>query len=268
MHDPQLDLLVQKVQANPKYGSINRELIQRLSKDAIAMGLTGKSALKYVRKKCHQIGGAYFKRNMDYHTIQTDLSKLSDDINADEVKQFYLKTMGMHASTAERLPILSTFFETCLAPITPITSLIDLACGLNPMAIPWMPLEQDCTYVACDIYEDLLDFLQSFFIHFNLGGTTLSCDLTGNIPEMPAQVALILKSIPCLEQVDKQIGTRLLEGVQADHILVSFPVSSLGGRKKGMPEFYREHFYQMLSGKSWSVQEFLFSSELAFLVTK
>jgi len=35
-----------------------------------------------------------------------------------------------------------------------------------------------------------------------------------------------------------------------------------------MPDFYRDHFYALVSGKGWKIQEFIFSSELAFLVTK
>ena len=147
MDDPQLENLIQKVQANPKYRPINRLLIQRLSEDAIAMGLTGKSALKYVRNKCHQIGGAYFMRNPDYQAIQNALSMLPHEIKSEEVKPFCLKTMGMHASTAERLLILSSFFETCLAQITPITSLgsvLWLESPRNPLDAPRTELHLLC----------------------------------------------------------------------------------------------------------------------------
>ncbi len=81
-------------------------------------------------------------------------------------------------------------------------------------------------------------------------------------------MAFLLKTIPCLEQVDKQIGLSLLEQIQAEHILVSFPAKSLGGRDKGMPTFYRDHFYELIEGQRWQVQEFNFSTEIAFLVTK
>jgi 16S rRNA (guanine(1405)-N(7))-methyltransferase len=77
-----------------------------------------------------------------------------------------------------------------------------------------------------------------------------------------------LKTIPCLEQVDKNIALPLLESIRAKHILVSFPAASLGGRRKGMHAYYRDHFLGMMEGKPWSVSEFAFDSEIAFLVTK
>jgi 16S rRNA (guanine(1405)-N(7))-methyltransferase len=184
------------------------------------------------------------------------------------VQQFCREQMKAHASTAERLPIIETFFKTCLASISPIESVLDLACGLNPLALPWMPLADDFSYQSCDIYLDMLDLIQAFFDHFMIQGHTFACNLTDGIPREHAQVGFFLKSLPCLEQLDKSIGVRLLEEVNTDHILVSFPVHSLGGVNKGMPGFYREHFYYLIAKKNWKVQEFCFETELAFLVSK
>jgi hypothetical protein len=35
-----------------------------------------------------------------------------------------------------------------------------------------------------------------------------------------------------------------------------------------MPAYYRDRFLGLIEGKAWSVSEFSFDSELAFLVTK
>ncbi len=265
---PDIENLVKKVQANKKYEAITPDLVRRLSKSALARGLSGKSAVKDVRNKLHQIGGAYFKQKIDYSQSLKDLKETNKSLNSDQLRQFCTRMMGLHASTAERLPILEDFFRTCLAPIAPIKSILDLACGLNPLAIPWMPLQSDFSYHACDIYIDMLSLVQSFFDHLGIDGTTEACDLVGEVPAKPAQVAFLLKSIPCLEQVDKEIGIMLLENIQADHILVSFPVQSLGGRDKGMPNFYQDHFFEMISGKPWGIKKFTFQTEMAFLVTK
>jgi 16S rRNA (guanine(1405)-N(7))-methyltransferase len=260
--------LAQQVMANPKYKTIVNSLVLRLSHEAISNGLTGKAAVKVVRNKLHQVGGAYFKQKIDYAAEQAQLAQLPMDPHSDQVAAFCQKTMRSHASTAERLPILAEFFQTCLAPIAPVTSVLDLACGLNPLAIPWMPLSGSAQYFACDIYLDMLALIESFFIHVNLDGKTSACDLVSAIPIQEVQVAFLLKSIPCLEQMDKRIGIRLLEGIQAEHILVSFPVHSLGGKNKGMQDFYGEHFTAMIKEESWRVREFHFKTELAFLVSK
>ena len=260
--------LVAQVMAHPKYKTITPDLVLRLSQEAIAAGLSGKPALKSVRNKLHQVGGAYFKKKVDYATATFALQNLPQDLHAPQTLEFCLDMLRVHASTAERLPIIETFFHTCLAPIAPVTSINDLACGLNPLAAPWMPLAQNATYHACDIYGDMLGMIQAFFTYFNLAGQAMPCDLIAHTPGEYSQVTFLLKSIPCLEQMDKTIAVRLLEQINSDHILVSFPAHSLGGRKKGMPAFYRDHFYALISGQAWTVYEFTFATELAFLVSK
>ncbi len=263
-----LQSLMEQVQSNPKYRAIMPDLVKNLCQKAIQNGLTGKAAVKEVRNKLYQIGGAYFKRKVDITQARTNLAQLPKKIQASEVKQFCLEQMQAHASTAERLPIIETFFKTSLASISPIESVLDLACGLNPLALPWMPLADDFSYQSCDIYLDMLGLIQTFFDHFIIQGRTCACNLASGIPQEHAQVGFFLKSLPCLEQLDKSIGTRLLEELRTDHILVSFPVHSLGGMNKGMPAFYREHFYDLIAEKHWEVQEFCFETELAFLVSK
>ena len=266
--EKQITHLVNEVQSGRKYAQISPDLIRRLAEASLQKGLSGKTAIKDVRNKLHQVGGAYFKHSPDYVNARESLAALPDDVHAEPGRQFCRTQMSLHASTAERLPILEDFFQTCLAPIAPVTHILDLACGLTPLAIPWMPLEEHFTYQACDIYADMLDFIQAFFDHYEIDGKTIVCDLIGQPSIEKAQVAFLLKTIPCLEQVDKNIGLPLLESIRADHILVSFPAASLSGRKKGMPAYYRDHFLGLIEGKSWSVTEFSFDSELAFLVTK
>jgi 16S rRNA (guanine(1405)-N(7))-methyltransferase len=94
------------------------------------------------------------------------------------------------------------------------------------------------------------------------------CDLISSCPTQPVQLALLLKTIPCLEQMDKSAGRTLLDGIQAEHLLVSFPARSLGGRSKGMVQNYEAHFHQLIAGRPWRVQRFEFTSELVFLVSK
>lgn len=268
MDSGQHEKLVAQVMSGAKYKHIMPDLVSRLTQEAMASGLNGKPAVKYVRNKLHQVGGAYFKQKVDYSALKQELDQLPINFNAVETKDFCRRVMHVHTSTAERLPILETFFHTCLAPIAPITSINDLACGLNPLALPWMPVADPFRYHACDIYQDMLGLISAFFNHFNLDGRAEPYDLIATTPAGKTQVAFLLKSIPCLEQMDQSVVIHLLERINSDHILVSFPVHSLSGRQKGMPSFYKDHFLSLINAKTWSVQEFRFQTELAFLVSK
>lgn len=268
--DPENDLgnLVELVRMGDRYREIQVDLIRSIGTRELRDHRNLHEAVKATRSKLHQVGGAYLQSKPDYEGWKKQLEVLPTDRNDPELKEFCIKAMRAHASTRERLPSLDTFFSTTLAGILPITSVMDLACGLNPLALSWIPITASAWYHACDIYGDMVDFLEIFFAYLHQTGRVWSCDLSQTIPQEQVHLAMLLKSIPCLEQLDKQLPLRLLEGIKADHILVSFPVTSLGGRGKGMRANYETHFQQLVEGHSWQVKRFEFPGELAFLVTK
>ena len=101
-----------------------------------------------------------------------------------------------------------------------------------------------------------------------VNGSAWAADVTQTVPQQHVDLALVIKAIPCLQQIDKGIGLRLLEGVQADHMLVSYPTQSIGGREKGMRATYEAQFNELVAGKGWTIRRYDFPTELAFLITK
>ncbi|MHB8134814.1 MAG: class I SAM-dependent methyltransferase [Anaerolineaceae bacterium] len=266
--DEQLEAIVKEVQKGSKYRSVHEDLVRNIAAIEIKKGRSNKETIKAVRNKIHQVGSAYQPLGIDYNQLINQLQTLPKDMYDPRVKEFCREAMGLHASTRERLDILETFYSTCLSNLTPIHSLLDLACGLNPLTLPWIPIRKDAKIFACDIYTDQIDFLNQFFSYFNIQGKAFCCDLTQEIPALETQITFILKTIPCLEQIDKHIGQRLLSGIQSKYLLISFPAQSLGGRDKGMRLFYSKHFQSLIQNQDWSVQSYSFSNEEAYLVEK
>jgi 16S rRNA (guanine(1405)-N(7))-methyltransferase len=176
--------------------------------------------------------------------------------------------MAHHASTRERLPILDQFYTTLLTDLAPISSILDVACGFHPLALPWMPLAGQVTYYAYDIYQHMMDFLQDWFTLMGIQGYAQVYDLLQACPPQEVDVAFVLKTIPCLEQVDKHAGKRLLHALNARYIIVSFPVHSLGGKRKGMVAHYEAQFQALMGNALWTVKRVEFATELVFVVAK
>ncbi len=265
--DDALDRLVQAVQSSAKYGSVCEGFVRRVGAAELSKRRSLKEAIKATKNKLHQVGGAYLDAAGEYPRWLATLRAAAaqgDPVLRDACRA----TMAHHASTRERLPILETFFAETLAGIAPVRSVLDVACGLNPLAIPWMPLAPGATYLACDIYHDMMDFIGAFLALTGVGGRAFVCDVIHEPPAERVHLALILKTIPCLEQVDKSAGLRLLDAVRADYALVSFPARSLGGRDKGMIAHYEARLRDLLAERQWPVQRFEFETELAFLVDK
>lgn len=263
-----VDQVIRAVQKGERYRNIYPGLVRSLAAAEITKGRSFKEAVKATRSKLHQVGGAYIDSAFPVKRWVEEMEDLPADLQDAGLKEFCRKVMQNHASTRERLPILHEIFNTILRPLLPIRSVLDLACGLNPLAQAWMPFDAGTIYHACDIYTDLLAVTAAFNHHIGRGGEVFACDLTGEIPACEAQVAFLLKAIPCLEQVDRGIGVRLLEEIPADHLLVTFPAHSLGGRSKGMLKNYEAHFWELTEGKNWRIQRFIFPGELAFLISR
>jgi len=266
--DALVEQLAAEVRRGASYAAISPELVRRLAGQELAKGRSFKEAVKAVRNKLHQVGGAYQAPPIPYARLLDELRALPNDPCDPALQAFCRRAMQLHASARERLPIVERFFSETLAEIAPVQSVLDLACGLNPLALPWMPLAPGAAYYACDIYADLVEFVAQFFGHIHQPGTVEVRDLLGDPPQTCVHLALALKTIPCLEQVDKQVGLRLLDALQADDVLVSYPAHSLGGRSKGMVGNYAAAFEAMVAGRPWSVRRFDFPGELAFLIDK
>lgn len=249
-----------------KYTGICPAFIERIATQELKKRRTIKEAVKSTCSKLHQVGGAFLENRPDLSEWEQELIALPPELNSPQVMQFCLSKMESHTSTRERAPILRDFFAHTLAGFAPIHSILDLGCGLNVLALPWMPLVQDPIYQGLDIFQDLLDFSTKFLQHFRLRGRMQCADILTSLPKQHAQLALALKILPVLEQIEKNTIRDWLESIPAEHLLISYPVASLGGRSKGMPAHYTEQFNQLVQNLSWQIQRFDFQTEIAFLI--
>ncbi len=291
-----LDELVAAVQKAPRYRTLDSGLVRWIGEQELERRRSFKEAVKATRSRLHQVAGAYLPAGLDSANLLNELARCGHTAEDPALRAFCLRAMARHASTRERLPILESFFERILAPMAPLRSVLDLACGLNPLALPWMPLAPDTVYYACDVYTDLVDFLNNFLQHIGRRGAAGVCDLTRPLQLPPVQVALLLKSLPCLEQLDKHLPERLLETIPAEVLVVSFPVHSLGGGApyprsghkyprrghkypqsghkyprsghKGMSINYGERFERLTATRPWRVERIHFATELVFVVQR
>ena len=248
-----IDDVVEIIRSSPRYRQIDESLVRHIATQELAKGRSPKEAVKAARSKLHQVAGAYVKRNIDYDRWAADLQQLPGDLSDPGLQDFCRRMMAQHASTRERLPFLEHFYLQTTAALAPVRSVLDVGCGLNALSLPWMPLADGGTYFGCDIYSDMASFLNQFLAHTGSQGQVETCDLSHAVPSMEVHLALLLKIIPCLEHLDRTIGLRLLDTVQAEHLLVSFPARSLGGREKGMIRTYEMHFQQLAAGKNWQI---------------
>jgi 16S rRNA (guanine(1405)-N(7))-methyltransferase len=265
MAKDQIDILVAEVLASSKYRTISPELVRIIGMRTLATQRKLRDAIKETKNKLHQVGGSYLAVQPSYATWLATLQPATHDQT--QLRAASIQIMMQHASTRERLPILDPFYHQIFTALPPIRRVLDVACGLNPLAMPWMPLATNAEYYACDIYSDMIAFVGAFLAQTNTAGKAWVCDLVSTPPTIEADLVLALKVLPVLEQIEKGAALRLLQTLQAPHIVVSFPTKTLSGRQKGMEAHYLHWFETLVAGQGWQLQPLHFANELAILIS-
>ncbi len=256
---------VAAIQQNKQYAAIDADLVERIAREELAKRNNKKEVVKHARSRLRQAGTAYFKRQINYRRA---LQQLQDAATLGEQKAVCRDLMAMHASTAERLPILEDLFALLADEIPQANSVLDIACGLNPLTIPWQSLAPNASYNAIDIFADMMAFLNDAIPILGVTANVQTASVIPTVPSISVDVAYIFKAISCLEQLESNAGQLLLEGVNAKHIVATFPLQSLGGRKKGMLTTYQTRMQTLTQDQPWAVKEFIFDTELVYIIEK
>ena len=263
----QLEELVSSVLESSKYRNVCEDLIRNIGRRELSKGQSVKAAVKATKNKLHQIGGAYFLKKPDYDSWLKKLREAKSQ-GEDSFHKTCVEIMSYHQSTRERLKILNQFYTRIFAFLPPVQSIMDVACGFNPFSIPWMPVPIDVKYYAYDVYKDLTDFVNSFLAICNVQGCAEVREVICNTPPVRTDVAFLLDTIPCLEQIEKWAGLKVLETINSNFLVVSFPVKSLCGKEKNMRRHYETAFNRLTEEKDWSIQKLEFMTEQVFIIKK
>jgi 16S rRNA (guanine(1405)-N(7))-methyltransferase len=261
--------LVAAVCQSTKYRSVSPALVAAIGRRELLARPSLKAAIWATKDRLHQVYGAFWTGQPPrYETWLDHLRVARDTADPAVFRAASVSILLKHASSRERVPVLDRFFVEMLRDLPPIGSVLDLGCGLNPLAIPWMGLDPGVRYTCYEIDAALVDFLNAYFRLAGIDAEAIVCDVTTSPPTASADLALALKLLPTINHVDRRAGWSLLRQLEARYVLVSFPNKSLGGREKGMQPFYEATFEELVAGEKWQVRRFSFQEELAFLVTK
>ncbi len=281
MNDKELiDRVVENIKKSKKYKGIYFRTIERVVGDLVLKNAQtnrlrqgfGLVMEKKAKNLLHQIWGAFYASQPDFDKVFLKLSQMYADfdsnlIGIEKLKELILPILHLQSSVKERTSILDEFYQKIFKVTGIPGSIIDYACGLNPLTYLWMG-SQDIKYQAYDIDQKEVGFLNSVLKLLSIknaqvGVGDVLCD-----DFKYADVVFLLKLLPCLEHQKKDSGLELIKKLPCKYLVVSFPIKSLGGKNVGMAEFYRNNFKKMVENEGCQTTEILFDSELVFVIEK
>ena len=225
-----------------------------------------KTALKAVKRKLHNIVAPYLGEP-DYADLSERLI-LIQEISLDSLplRSFCQTVLAQHASTAERIPMMIDFYAQLFAVTGMPNTILDLACGLHPLAFPWMGLPTMVHYHAFDIIQPRVDFISLFFSKIGLAPMVENRDILLSPPTLHADLALFFKEAHRFEKRQPGCNRAFWESLNVDTLAVSLPTQNLSGTHS-LLEVHRNLVLVNLP-ENRHVRELSFDNEMIFIIER
>jgi 16S rRNA (guanine(1405)-N(7))-methyltransferase len=268
--DEQLLRVEAAVAKSRRYATLAPGTVRRVARRALvsAQGNVGE-ATKRAKRGLHEIYGAYLPGSEpNYPALLRGLRSAVASGEPGAVTGALSSAMSVHASTRERLPYLEVFYQEIFSRVPEPATIRDLACGLNPLAVPWMRLPETAVYQASDIGGRLIEFVDAALTELGMPHEARVADLIDEPPAGYADLTLLLKTVPCLERQRPGAGWDLIDAISSPAIVVTFPTRSLGQRAKGMFQTHSAAFEEHAGARSWRYEQLEIPGELIYIVRK
>ncbi len=254
---------VRAVLRSRKYRGIDPAVIAGLVRREQARESDPGRVVKAVKGRLHEVHGAFWAPGGARRLEELlDAAGLGVPV-ADICRQ----VLGLHISTGERQGYMAELYQELRAVTGPVASVQDWACGLHPFALPWMGLvEPPAPYYAYDIDRNLVQACNRLFALLGFPRLARVQEVVEGPPASRTALAFLLKFLTTAEAWERGGAARVLASVNADYVVVSFALESLGGRRRP-PGYYLDRYGEALIRRHRLERELRFSKEM-FLVLR
>ena len=221
-------------------------------------------AMQAVRKKLHNLVAPYLG-DPDYQQAEIDLREAFQHGGRERVLEICLQLLGSHTSTRERIPFMEDFYRQLFAYTGKPQVILDLACGLNPFAIPWMDLSAGVQYFAYDIHQPRVQLINIFLQGWGLNPLASQQDILVEPPRIRTDTAFFFKEAHRFEQRQHGCNRAFWQALDVKYLLVSLPTRNLTGQHS-LLERQRSLVKTTLKGLDWKVEELIFQDEIVFCI--
>jgi len=246
--------------SSKNYRDICPDTVRRVFEGKLPLYKSLKEADKAARASLHQITGAF----MTADEIKQAAKMAGEFAQGDE--SALEKTLMLHSSTRERKNSWREMYKKAFEAIgSAPESVIDLACGLNPIALGALGVKKVRGY---DIQGGATGTVNAWAEAAGWDIRGECADLLCDIAFEKADLALMMKLLPLLDRQKAGAAKELLEKCPAEYVLVTFPTRTLGGRNVGMEEQYSAWMAENTPECLDTVSRFTVDTELCYVLKR
>lgn len=259
-----IERISERVASSRRYRDVEPGLVSRFAREEAPHARNLDDAVKRVKRRLHQAVGAFEGQRISLDAIR---AAYDGSLDAPAFRDACRAALAGHASTAERADHLEALGAVVRA--TGAQSLVDLGCGLGPLALPWYGLPRSAQLTAIDVDRRALGTVEAFLELIGQAHEAREQDLVADPSTPAADLALLLKLVTTLDRQDAGAAERVIRGLDTPRAIVSFPARSLGSRRR-LDRAYRERMdelLQALGGRVQNATEASVPNELVYVLT-
>ena len=251
-----LKILIKEIKKKKELSDIPDSLVSEvlsryLNKNKIPSKLSAKEqkvVVKEIRAELRNYVGRF--------QVKSSSKKRIKLLEENKIKEL-LKT---HSSTKERIKDYDVL-NSLIQKANP-KSILDLGCGLNPIAIA----KPGIYYHAMDIKEEELNLIKKFFKSHKVIGKTYLSDIRSRGGFPSTELTLILKVLDIIDTKGHANATNLMKKIKSQYIIASFSTHTLSGKPMRFPQ--RKWFEELLEKLNFSYQTTKTKNELFYFIEK
>lgn len=246
----------------------NKKLLQFFSEaksfDQIKKSKQVDRIIKSIRRELRAVYGIY--QTPSAPKIRGYLAKLKKELKTKQLEQtipLHKKILALHLSSKERLALYPRFYKDIFAITGKPSSILDLACGLNPFSYPFMQLK-DLTYTAIELNKKDADIIQAYFNIVKIKGKAIALDIIKkSLKNYSSDICFAFK---LFDLIPNKIIERIVTELKVKWIIASFPTKTITQAR--MVYIRRGGFQRMLKRLGYSYKKVRYSNELVYIIKK
>jgi len=269
MDPAECEQIIEHTRMARKYRDLNlpEDMLRQMLAAEVSAGGSKPEITQRFRKKLHNVIAPYLEDiNYAQETVIMQ-AFFQTRPNVEQVKAWALSVMQKHASSRERLPFIEAFCQALRAHIGTPDRILDLACALDPLLLPWLDLPDHTTFLAYDIHQPRIDFLNQFFALAYPAAHAIQQDILLHPPTEPAEVAFFFKEAHRFEKRVPGCNRGFFQALPVKLIAVSLPAEDLSGHHS-LAEYHTQLIQTATSGQPWEVEQTQVGNELLFFIHK
>ena len=252
-------IIEEKISTYLKQNTKFKQFLEKSTLQSLQKSSKTKSIIKSIRSDLHKTYGVFQRKlNQRYELLEQLKKKYSlETLN---------KILNTHSSSAERLKIYPHLYQLIFKFTGKPKKILDLACGLNPLSIPYMNLK-NIDYTATELSKEDCKLLKDFFKIRKIKGKAIQQDLT-KVKTIKGKydICFLFKVFDSIETKGHKLAEHLIKIIPSKYIIASFPTKTISYKAMNKPR--RTWLETMLKRISLNFIIFELGNEIFYVIEK